>query len=35
MASLLDRGDVAKGEVDLHAVCQSLRCNPVSFLDWQ
>jgi hypothetical protein len=31
MAPLLDRGDVAKGEVDLYAVRQSLRCSPVSF----
>jgi hypothetical protein len=34
MAPLLDRGDVAKGEVDLYAIRQSLRCSPVSFLYW-
>jgi len=35
MAPLLDRGDVAKGEVDLYADRQSLRYSPISFLDWQ
>jgi hypothetical protein len=34
MIPLLDRGDVAKGEVDTYAAHKGLRCSPISFLDW-